>query len=292
MTAADIVLAGPRHGITISGAQQISSLLFQLIPVWPRLPATAARHGSTISVHENRGHWRISTAQFELEEYDLDDGYMAANALVGALIAAYVAQGDGLVLIHAGATVLGGGLVLFLGDNLSGKSTFATVLAARGRRFFADDRLVLDLAANLPASPPIGRSLAIAPKLRLPLPSEADAAYGEFVDGNSVLTWPRMAVLHLGQDKAAGFGETLPVKAIVQLRRRHHDGQPVLAPVPQPAMVRMLLEQLFAPHLSQRDELSACAKLAGSAALWQLDYASAFAAADMVISHFGGAAKP
>jgi hypothetical protein len=57
-------------------------------------------------------------------------------------------------------------------------------------------------------------------------------------------------------------------------------------------MVRMLLEQLFAPHLSQRDELSACAKLAGSAALWQLDYASAFAAADMVISHFGGAAKP
>ncbi len=57
-------------------------------------------------------------------------------------------------------------------------------------------------------------------------------------------------------------------------------------------MVRMLLEQLFAPHLSQRDELSACAKLAGSVELWQLDYASAFAAADLVIGHFGGAAKP
>jgi len=33
-------------------------------------------------------------------------------------------------------------------------------------------------------------------------------------------------------------------------------------------------------------------KPAGSVELWQLDYASAFAAADLVIGHFGGAAKP
>lgn len=267
-------------------------MLFELIPDWPCLPVDAAPDGAPIaapiSVTKHADHWHISSPQFELDEYDLDDGYMVANSLVGALIAAFVAQGRGLVSIHAGAVEIGGGLVLFLGNNRSGKSTFATVLAARGQRFFADDRLVLDLDMV----PPLCRSLAIAPKLRLPLPPEADSPYRQFVARNSRLTWARMAVLRLNSDHAAGFGETLPLKAIVQLCRCDQIGQPRLTPLAQPAMVRCLLEQLFAPHLSQRDELSACAKLAGATDLWQLDYASAFDAADMVVDHFYGDARP
>lgn len=285
-----IVLAGPCHGIAVEGAQDLAPFLFELIPQWPVLPAR--KHaGSTatdgIVVQGEGGNWRISSPHVALSEFDLDDGYMAANTLIGALIAAYVAQDDGLVSIHAGAVGIGDGLVLLLGDNGAGKSTFATALAARGQRFFADDRLILDLTGATPA----GHSLAIAAKLRLPLPPDADSGFRDFVDENAVLSWPEMTVLRPGPAQAAGFGEALPLKALIQLRRQPEAGEAVLTAMRQPDMVRLLLEQLFAPHLGQRGELSACVRLAQEVGIWQLRYGSACRAVDRVISHFSGGAE-
>lgn len=289
-----IFLAGPHSAISVEGAKDLLPLLFDLIPQWPVLPpqsgaetggaeAAAPNH---IVVRKERGHWRIASSLMALSDYDLDDGYMAANSLIGALIAAYVAQDDGLVSIHAGAVAIAGGIILLLGDNEAGKSTFATALASRGQRLFSDDRLVLDLTSN----PPIGRSLAIAAKLRLPLPPDADADYRAFVAQNSVLTWPEMAVLRPGPAQAAGFGEALPVRALVQLRRDPGTAQPVLTSMRQPDIVKQLLQQVFAPHLSQQGELSACVRLAQSVGIWELHYASAFSAADTAISHFNNGA--
>ena len=98
-----IVLAGPRHGISIEGAQDVAPFLFELIPQWPVLPApvTAAQAvdgqdsddapaPSDIVVQDQGGHWRISSAHMALSDFDLDDGYMLANTLVGALIAGAV----------------------------------------------------------------------------------------------------------------------------------------------------------------------------------------------------------
>ncbi|MBL6952350.1 MAG: hypothetical protein ISR50_06935 [Alphaproteobacteria bacterium] len=288
-------MTGPHHGISVEGAQDVAPFLFELIPQWPLLPAPVIDAGnrdasaarSDIVVRDEGGHWRISSAHVTLSDYDLDDGYMLANTLIGALIAAYVAQDDGLVSIHAGAVRIGDGLVLLLGDNGAGKSTFATALASRGQRFFADDRLILDLRAAAPDAP-VGYSLAIAPKLRLPLPQDADTGYRDFVAENSVMNWPEMAVLRPGPEQAAGFGEALPVRALIHLRREPEAGQPVLTAMRQPDMVRLLLEQLFAPHLSQQGELSACVHLAQTVGIWQLRYASAFTAAETVISHFNG----
>ena len=297
------MLAGPRHGIEIKGlgnGADLASLLFQLIPQWPVLgpilgptkgPALGSRDApdsasvDDITIQRNGDHWQIASPHMAIDDHDLDDGYMAANALIGALIAAYVAQDEALVSIHAGAVRIGDGLILLLGDNESGKSTFATVLASRGQRFFADDRLILNLAD----ATPMGSSLAIAPKLRLPLPEEADDAYRDFVAGNGVLNWPEMAVLRPGEDQAAAFGESLVVRALVVLRRETataQPAQPTLSAMRQPDMVRVLLEQLYAPHLTQQGELSACVRLAQGTEIWQLHYASAFAAADTIVEHF------
>ena len=98
-----------------------------------------------------------------------------------------------------------------------------------------------------------------------------------------------MAVLRPGPARAAGFGEALPLRALIHLRRQPEASQPVLTAMRQPDMVRVLLEQLFAPHLSQQGELSACVRLAQKAGIWQLRYASAFQAAETVIDHFSGA---
>ena len=280
-----LVLAGPHHGITVTGAKELESFLFELIPDWPRLTdETEADQAAIdpIAVKSEDGHWRISSPHVDLEEFDLDDGYMVANTLIGALIAGYVAQDENLASLHAGAVRIGDGLIIMLGDNLSGKSTFSTVLAARGQKFFTDDRIVLDLSTDRPA----GRSLAIAPKLRLPLPEEADEDYRDFVDDNSLLTWPEMTVLRLAPDLAAEFGGSLPITAIVHLRRDTKAGQPTLTTMPRPAMILVLLEQIFAPHFNQQGELAACVRLAGDVDCWQLDYASAFDAAETLIAHF------
>lgn len=289
------ILAGPHHGIEISGAEDLSSFLFELIPQWPHSPqghmgpvaqANSPPDQTPIIIENSNGQWRITSPHMALSDYDLEDGYMVANALIGALIAAYVAQDDNLVSVHAGAVRVGDGLVLLLGANGSGKSTFATLLAAMGQRFFADDRLILDLSLDPSKNGPIGRSLAIAPKVRLPLPHEATMAYRDFVDENSVLVWPEMAVLRPSPDLAANFGEALPVRALIHLDRDDGVDQPDLAVMRQPHMVRILLEQLFAPHLNQQRELAACVKLAGSVGLWQLRYNSAFSAANILLSHF------
>lgn len=230
---------------------------------------------------------RITSPHIALEDCALADGYMVANTLIGALIAGYVAQEPGLASLHAGAVRIGDGLVLLLGDNLSGKSTLATALAMRGQRYFADDRLVLDLSTPHP----MGRSLAMAPKLRLPLPPEADAGYRAFVHEHRYKSWSKLAVLSLGPSLAAGFGEALPIRAMIQLCRDDKIRHATLSPLRQPAMVRLLLAQLFAPHLGQQGELSACVKLAQGVSILRLDYPSAFAAADIIIVHFSQAAE-
>ena len=263
------ILAGPHHGIEISGAEDLSSFLFELIPQWPHSPqghmgpvaqANSPPDQTPIIIENSNGQWCITSP--------------------------HMAQGDNLVSVHAGAVRVGDGLVLLLGANGSGKSTFATLLAAMGQRFFADDRLILDLSLDPSKNGPIGRSLAIAPKVRLPLPHEATMAYRDFVDENSVLVWPEMAVLRPSPDLAANFGEALPVRALIHLDRDDGVDQPDLAVMRQPHMVRILLEQLFAPHLNQQRELAACVKLAGSVGLWQLRYNSAFSAANILLSHF------
>jgi len=73
--------------------------------------------------------------------------------------------------------------VMAFWDPFGATLSFTTALAAGGQRFFADDRLFLDLTPVLLA----GHSLAIAPKLRLPLPVDADVAHRDFVTQKSVL---------------------------------------------------------------------------------------------------------
>ncbi len=280
-----INLVGPHHRIAIAGASRLSSFLFELIPEWPLVSgAEDVPPAGRIDVRMEGDHWRISSPLVDLDEYELDDGYMVANSLIGAVIAGYVAQDPELVSIHAGAVRIGDGLVLMLGDNQSGKSTFSTVLAALGQRFYADDRLVVDLSGG----GAVGCSLAIAPKVRLPLPLEASDGYRDFIETNSILSWPEMAVLRLGPEQAAEFGEALPIKAIIALQRGADARQPELSALGQATLVRLLLEQVFAPHLSQQAELSACVALAQSVECLQLSYASAFEAAETVIAHFSG----
>lgn len=276
------MFAGPQAGIAVHGADTIAQSLLDLIPHWPTAaPDTTV--SSEISVRREGDDWRITSPQYELSEFDFPDGYIVANGLVGALIAAYVAQDDQLVSVHAAAARIGDGLFLLIGDNFSGKSTLGVALAARGQRFFGDDRLVLSLAGEQPK----GRSLAIAPKLRRPLPAEADAGFRDFVADNTYLDWPEMVVLRLGPELAAGFGEEAPLRGLILLQREAAQGPPELDELRQPEVVKLLLEQIFAPHLGLPGELTACARLAAAVDGWRLRYRSAFEASETLIARFG-----
>ena len=58
-----IVLAGPHDGITVSGAGELATFLFELIPEWPRLPermAVAHPSPNFIEVRGDAGGWQFS----------------------------------------------------------------------------------------------------------------------------------------------------------------------------------------------------------------------------------------
>lgn len=160
----------------------------------------------------------------------------AACSLMVSLAEAHVAENPDRLCFHGGAALFGGRLVLFPGRTRAGKSTMIARLAAGGHTVFGDDILPIDDAGGS------GVALGVAPRLRLPLPVCASAAFRRFVAAHAGAADGYYHYLALPEGRLARRGATAPLGAIVLLDRQR-SGPATLHAAPASLALKLLARQ-------------------------------------------------
>jgi hypothetical protein len=161
----------------------------------------------------------------------------------------------GLLVLHASAVALDGGVVAFLGHSGHGKSTTAATLHARGHAVVADDVVAVDLGAS-------GGPSALPGFPQLNLWPDAVTALGE--------TPENLPRVHAGEEKRARVVD-IAATTPQPLRRLYvlaNADSPTLEPLLGHAAVFELLQHSYvAPVLEQLGSsgfLARCARLAAA----------------------------
>ena len=273
----------PGAPILVRNAEVVFSHLAVFLDGWPLRRAgndTATETDLVVEMRSDGSFAVISHAPGGGEmlfETDFD----AANGLAGALVGALITQDRDRVCLHAGSAQIGDrgdGLAVFVGDSLAGKSSLALHLTVAGYRLFGDDRLEIRLSET---ADPVAICLGLMPKVRLPLPDRFGHRFAAFVDACSEVQFGDVAYLKPGSGEAACFGEAAPVAALVVLERG--GGAPAaLERLPRAELVRALLCNCFAPHLSAEELVVRMNRLAGAVPGYRLRFTDSRQAAQEV----------
>ena len=276
---------GQQRPITARLAPEIAENLALFLADWPH-----SEHESgvdvepDICVERENGSYRLTQATTPDQSQNFEHDVDAANAMVGALIAAWITQDKRAVCLHASAARVGRGVVAFIGDSLSGKSSISLHLVAAGHRFFRDDRLAVVTADDSAQAVCLG----LVPKLRLPLPPEAGQAFEAFVTARRYHGWEDLSYLRLRSSEAAAFGEQADLIGLVVLTRRA-SARSSLSAVRRPALVRAMIDHTFAPHLGGAALVRLLAALADKLPAYTLRFSSSRDAAHLIASQFSSA---
>jgi len=142
--------------------------------------------------------------------------------------------------LHCAAVKLGDGVVLFPGGHRAGKSLLTVALAAGGHTVFGDDVVAIDPAASN------ALALGMLPLIRLPLPPQAvNRSLRDFLDRHAMLGDVEQQYLDLDSSRLAEVGKSLPIKAVVQLKRSNRAGPASLADITNGAALRALISQNY-----------------------------------------------
>ncbi len=274
-------------GQTAAEGQTLVAAVAERLCEWPLLDAAAtAEAGEAVIRIERQG------ADFAFDYPGLPEAPLvmqgpqaAADALASALMGCFAQQDTRHVTAHAGAVAMADGLVVLYGASLVGKSSIAVQAAHRGRPLAADDRLVISVPIE---GAPEGIALGTLPRLRLPLPPQADAAFAAFVEQRSLHRDERLA--HLALQRPAEqlpAGTRLPVRALIALQRRE-SGAVEFSPQGAGVALRSFFDSFAAPHLGSEALTRRLHKLVRRVPSYRLGFANSGQAAKLLIERFGG----
>lgn len=197
-----------------TNARKISDALMLLLTGWPqRLEEVSGRpRNAFLRIRKVRRGFLIERPDDGWRITEPDDLGIVCTTIV-EIVHGFVEERPDLGLLHAGAAVFSGRLVLFPATNRAGKSTLVARLAAEGRRIFSDDLVPLDLAS--------GEAVATGclPRPRLPLPSSTSDGFRNFVQSATVASDGHYAYVDPGTTGRATHGERCRIGAIVLLER-------------------------------------------------------------------------
>ena len=197
------------------------------------------------------------------------------------LTAWYLRERPGYLCLHGAAALFDGELVLFPSPGRAGKSTLTVALAMAGFRVYNDDVLPLEPEREH------GVALGVLPRLRMPLPADADPALVAFMKewgGPANEDWQYAA---LPDATFARFGETAPIKAIVFLERER--GVPVsphFVPIRDSYVLKEIIAQNFATSAPAMEIFDRLHRLMQKTERMQLRYSSAAAAVELLAKTF------
>ncbi|MGE0151814.1 MAG: hypothetical protein AB7R90_04300 [Reyranellaceae bacterium] len=190
----------------------------------------------------------------------------SASGLLDMLMRRCLEHDPSYAGLHAGSVLIDGKLVVFPGDSHAGKSTLALQLVMRGHVMGGDDRLLVGPLVGDEAAPIEGVLMGLNARVRYPLHARAGAAFARFVDARRLpaeAISPSIGFIGFRAGELAPFGRRAPLSAIVVPVRREGGGVG-LERAARSEIMRLLLEQMHAPHFSAA-ALTAVARAAADA---------------------------
>lgn len=215
---------------------------------------------------------------------ETDSAIDAASAALDMLIRLTMERLGPYAMLHAGSALIDGALVAFPGQSYAGKSTLALQLAARGHLLGGDDRLVVGPLDRRISDGVEGVLLGLNARIRLPVDPRAGDEFIRFVEKRR-LSMPalaqRLAFVAPAAAEMAPYGRRAPLVALVIPQRRDSGGV-ALEPASISDIMRLLLEEFFAPHWSAAALTDAARSLAQALPRFVLRFDnSALAAAEI-----------
>lgn len=286
MSTGEALFQSPTGPIRVRAPGAVLDATKVQAPAWPRLGESEVTGLDCAPLVEGRpnddGTIRFRSSAYAMPAFDFAPGLFAANGLIGGLIGSFVTRDAAWLSLHGAAVAQAGGLTVLVGDNMAGKSTLAVALMLEGCRLWSDDRLPV----RHRLSGDTGLSLALRPKLRLPLPAEAPSAFSRFVAEHGGPAEGGMVYLVPPDGFAAGYGEAMVLRRILLLQRTA-GWVAALSPLSAGQAVKALLTATFAPHLQPIERIERLRALSAAVEVRRFAYADSFAAARALVAAFG-----
>jgi hypothetical protein len=191
----------------------------------------------------------------------------------------YVALNPDHFCLHTAAIRFGGKAALFPCVQKAGKSTLSLQLAQRGHRMLGDDVVALTPHGDRAVA------LGLLPRMRLPLPAaKLTPELLDYIAANGGLGDRHWQYVDLGE-QVSPLGETMPVGAVVTLRRGVK-GKPRLSEIPRSAAIRALIDRNFGRMRDPDAIFDRLRELAFSSQCLHLEYDRPLDAALLLERHF------
>ena len=174
---------------------------------------------------------------------------------------------DNLLTLHCAGVEFNNGVVLFPGTHRAGKSLLSVALSARGHRIFGDDVLAIN--------PQKGTALGLGmlPRVRLPLPPQAAGKeLRDFIVSNTAMRDDEHLYVELDNDRLANAGQSLPIHAIVQIRRTNKKTPASIEPVATGSALRALISQNYNTSMQASHLFDHLERIAKGVATYSLTY--------------------
>ena len=232
---------GLNNPLCLIGCEHLAESFSVLFPEWSY---SIGEHHVTpiISIAFESDEYRLSTSwSSEVKSY-VDKVDILCELIAQVLLAKSFSDSEALYL-HAASVVINGQLVVFPSQYRAGKSLLTACLAAAGCLYFCDDVFPLTLDECK------GKSLVVAPRLRIPIPDTTSLESANFIESHIALHGKRYAYLALENELRVSQNDLLDIGAFVLLERR--DG--IHAQVEElPATV--IFQQLIKPNFAREVE--------------------------------------
>lgn len=278
--ARDLVFPGLARCIRLHGGGDVEDALAQVLRGWAPVPAAGVSRRRVLATvrPDGRGH-AVTSAWADGVQRGLT-AVSAACALVADLSQEFFETRPGWLALHCGAFRLRDRLVVLTGPARAGKSTLVARLAAEPDiEVFCDD--------VLPVGPDgLALALGVAPRLRLPLPQDAGAAFRACVAAHMGPQDGRYG--YLCAPNVVAHGTTARPSAFVVLDRRDAGAARLHRMAPDEALHHLLQRNMA--DLARADAAFAAAHdLTAGMTCVKLVYADLEDAVRLLRRAFGGA---
>lgn len=268
-----------KRPVALNGCEELAGIIASILHGWDYHEANPAESPSpAITIDKAAEGYSRRSQWLETPKVYPDPVNAACDFLVDAF-KCYTADNPSLLCLHTAAVDFGRGLFLFPSTYNAGKSTLSAHLAALGMKVFADDVLYIT-AENKGMAP------GVLPRLRLPLPDDGGDRFEAFVAARRGPASRRFLYLRLETAELALYGETAPIRGIIELHRE--PGTTLeLRPSSTGEILKRTILQNFAVDVPALETLDRLHAIADEADCYSLRYPDGAGAARFLVERFG-----